>query len=49
MVSFQPNKILDSFLRHEVDFVLVGGVCAVFHAVPLHTFDLDEDPPSEDT
>ena len=41
MVSFQPNKILDAFLRHEVDFVLVGGVCAVFHAVPLHTFDLD--------
>lgn len=41
MVSFQPNKILDAFIRHEVDFVLVGGVCAVFHAVPLHTFDLD--------
>lgn len=41
MKLFHPDRILEYLLKHEVDFVLVGGVCAVFHAVPLHTFDLD--------
>lgn len=28
-------------LRGEVRFVLVGGVSAVLHGAPLHTFDVD--------
>jgi hypothetical protein len=31
-------KILSS---HKVDFILVGGVAAVLHGAPLHTYDLD--------
>jgi len=26
---------------HEVDFIVVGGVCAVLHGAPVTTFDLD--------
>ena len=33
--------ILKTLLRHGVDFVIVGGVCAVLHGAPLATFDLD--------
>ena len=27
--------------QHEVDFIVVGGVCAVLHGAPLMTLDLD--------
>jgi predicted nucleotidyltransferase len=33
--------ILKTLRRHGVDFVIVGGVCAVLHGAPLATFDLD--------
>ena len=33
--------ILQKLTEHEVDFIVVGGVCAVFHGAPLFTFDLD--------
>jgi len=33
--------ILKTLLSHGVDFVIVGGVCAVLHGAPLATFDLD--------
>jgi hypothetical protein len=33
--------ILKTLRRHGVDFVVVGGVCAVLHGAPLATFDLD--------
>jgi hypothetical protein len=28
-------------VEHEVDFIVVGGVCAVIHGAPITTFDLD--------
>ena len=33
--------ILKTLRRYGVDFVIVGGVCAVLHGAPLATFDLD--------
>jgi len=33
--------ILKTLRSHGVDFVVVGGVCAVLHGAPLATFDLD--------
>jgi hypothetical protein len=33
--------ILKMLRRHGVEFVVVGGVCAVLHGAPLATFDLD--------
>jgi hypothetical protein len=34
-------SILGTLRRHGVDFIVVGGVCAVLHGAPLATFDLD--------
>jgi len=33
--------ILKTLRLHGVDFIIVGGVCAVLHGAPLATFDLD--------
>ena len=33
--------ILKTLRHHKVDFIIVGGVCAVLHGAPLATFDLD--------
>jgi len=33
--------ILRVLAAHEVDFIIVGGVCAVLHGAPVTTFDLD--------
>ena len=33
--------ILETLRRHDVDFVIVGGVGAALHGAPLLTFDLD--------
>jgi hypothetical protein len=33
--------ILETLRHHGVDFIVVGGVCAVLHGAPLATFDLD--------
>ena len=33
--------ILKSLVEYQVDFILVGGVCAVLHGAPISTFDLD--------
>ena len=27
--------------RHNVEFIVIGGVCAVLHGAPVSTFDLD--------
>lgn len=35
------RHIIETFHRHEVDFVVVGGVAAVLHGAPVTTFDLD--------
>ncbi len=34
-------SLLQTLLEFQVDFIVVGGVCAVLHGVPLSTFDLD--------
>jgi hypothetical protein len=33
--------ILSALCRHEVDFVVVGGVAAILEGAPVSTFDLD--------
>jgi len=33
--------ILAALVAHEVEFIVVGGVCAVLHGAPVTTFDLD--------
>ncbi len=33
--------ILRILAKHRVDFIVVGGVCAVLHGAPISTFDLD--------
>ena len=33
--------ILRTLTKHKVDFIVVGGVCAVLHGAPMSTFDLD--------
>lgn len=39
--TFDALAILQTIVRHEVDFIVVGGVCGVLHGAPVHTFDLD--------
>ena len=34
-------QILRTLVEHNVQFVVVGGVCAVLHGAPVSTFDLD--------
>lgn len=33
--------LLQTLAEYEVDFIVVGGVCAVLHGAPISTFDLD--------
>ena len=33
--------ILQRLREHDVDFIVVGGICAVLHGAPVATFDLD--------
>ena len=35
------RALLARLSQHKVDFVVIGGVCGVFHGVPLVTLDLD--------
>jgi hypothetical protein len=35
------DLILHTLGRHQVDFIIIGGVCAVLHGAPVTTFDLD--------
>ncbi len=35
------KKLLKTLVDHGVEFVVVGGVCAVLHGAPIATFDLD--------
>lgn len=39
-----PSKFLEQLrvlVRHEIDFIVVGGVAAVFEGAPIVTLDLD--------
>lgn len=35
------REILDVLNRHQVEYIVVGGVAAVIHGAPTTTFDLD--------
>ncbi|MCH7744429.1 MAG: nucleotidyltransferase [Proteobacteria bacterium] len=43
MVDTAPDftAILELLMRHQVEFMVVGGVCAVLLGAPVATFDLD--------
>ncbi len=43
MASANPDffHILQTLTDHRVEFILVGGVCAVLHGAPVSTFDID--------
>ena len=34
-------EILRTLSEYKVDFIVVGGVCAVLHGAPMTAFDLD--------
>jgi len=35
------QNVFKSFQRHDVKYVVIGGIAAVLHGVPRATFDLD--------
>jgi len=37
----QLRDVFASFQKHEVKYVVIGGIAAVLHGVPRATFDLD--------
>jgi hypothetical protein len=37
----QLQGVFASFQKHEVEYVVIGGIAAVLHGVPRATFDLD--------
>lgn len=37
----QPEVILPSLVRHNVDFLIVGGIAVAVHGYPRATFDVD--------
>jgi hypothetical protein len=39
--EFDPDRMLEVLARHEVDFVLIGGLAAQAHGSPSLTGDLD--------
>src|SRR5580692_4152356 len=41
--SLPPDylAILQTLAKHEVDFIVIGGVCAILHGAPLMTQDVD--------
>ena len=39
--AFDYLGLLECLVAADVDFVLIGGVCAVAHGAPVTTFDLD--------
>jgi len=45
---FDPKKMLDVLVQHDVRFIVVGGIAAIFHASPYATFDLDICPADND-
>jgi hypothetical protein len=32
---------MQTLADHRVEFIVIGGVCAVLHGAPVTTFDLD--------
>lgn len=44
---FRPLKILEVLAKHEIEFVLIGGVASTLHGAPFITVDLDVVPALE--
>jgi hypothetical protein len=42
--SFDPIAMLETLTRHEVQFVVIGGIAALSHGSPLPTEDVDVTP-----
>ena len=36
------REILELLNKHQVEYVVIGGVAAVLHGAPVTTFNLDE-------
>ena len=47
MPRFEPERIFEALRRHEVDYVLIGGVAATLHGSNLRTGDVDICPSRE--
>lgn len=47
-LTFDPKKMLEVLVEHRVDFVVVGGIAAIYHASPYATFDLDICPADDE-
>lgn len=41
---FRPLRILETLVKHGVDFVLIGGLASVIHGAPYSTIDVDVVP-----
>lgn len=39
--NFEPGSILDALIRHEVAFVMIGGLAGVAHGAGWPTHDID--------
>ena len=37
----QLREVFLSFQKHQVKYVVIGGIAAILHGVPRTTFDLD--------
>ena len=42
--TFDPERVFAVLQRHDVEFVLIGGLAAVAHGSPLPTTDVDDPP-----
>ncbi len=42
--AFDPEHIIETLVRHRVDFVLVGGYAATLYGARRPTYDLDITP-----
>ena len=47
--SFQPAEIVATLDRHRVDYVVIGGLAAVWHGAPYITNDIDITPRNDPT
>jgi len=45
--EFDFETILQVLSKYKVDFIVVGGLCAVLHGAPIQTYDLDIVPSHE--
>jgi hypothetical protein len=46
-VAFRPREILAALIRHDVAFILIGGLAATLHGAAYVTVDLDITPDME--